>query len=79
VRSDILFTDRLLNPQPEQLMYSKFNDSEDLAAFSRKFDEGAKKVFSVSSSHTDQYIKFLSPRDSDPSCGIRGGRLRLTG
>ena len=79
VRSNILFTGRLLNPQPEKLEYSKFNTPEDLSSFSQKFDEGVKKVFSISNSHADQYIKFGSPRDNDPDYGIRAGKLVLTG
>ena len=79
VRSNILFTDRLLKPQPEKLEYSKFNTPEDLSSFSQKFDEGVKKVFSISNSHADQYIKFGSPRDNDPDYGIRAGKLVLTG
>ena len=79
VCSDLPFTDKLLNTQPEQLEHSKFNTPEDLAAFSQRFDEGLKKNFSISSSHMNQYVKFGSPRDNDPSYGIKGGRLRLTG
>jgi len=58
---------------------SKFNTPEDLAAFSEKFDEGVKKVFSISNGHVDQYVKFGSPRDHDTKCGIKAGRLALTG
>jgi len=71
--------DQSLNQQPEKLKYSKFNTPEDLGAFSQRFDEGVKKVFSISNSNTDQYVKFGSPRDNDPNCGIRAGRLTLTG
>ena len=79
VCSDIWFTDRSLSPQPEQLRFSKFNTSEDLAAFSQRFDEGLKKNFLILNSNTNQFVKFGSPRDNDPSYGIRAGRLRLTG
>ena len=58
---------------------SKFNNAEDLASFSQRFDEGVKKVFSTSNSTSDQYVRFGSPRDNDLSCGIRAGRLTLTG
>jgi len=68
-----------LNLRPEKLKYSKFNTPEDLAAFSQRFDEGVKEVFSMSNSHTDQYVRFGSPRDNDPNYGIRVGRLTLTG
>ena len=79
VCSDAPFIDKSLNPQPEQLQYSKFNTPEDLAAFSQRFDEGLKKNFSISNSHMSQFVKFGSPRDDDPSYGIKGGKLRLTG
>ena len=79
VRSIVVPTDRFPNPQPEKLKYSKFNTPEDLTAFSQRFDEGVKKVFSMSNSHMDQHVKFGSPRDNDPNYGIRVGRLTLTG
>ena len=77
--SNIPFTDRSLNSQPEKLKHSKFNTPDDLASFSQKFDEGVKKVFSISNSHADQYVKFGSPRDNDPKYGIKAGKLMLTG
>jgi len=58
---------------------SKFNTPEDLAVISQKFDEGVKKVFSTLSRHSNQYIKFGSPRDNDPNVGIKAGKLALTG
>jgi len=68
-----------LNLQPEKLTYSKFNNPEDLAAFSQKFDEGVKKIFSTSSSHADQHVKFGSSRDNDLDYGIKAGRITLAG
>jgi hypothetical protein len=56
---------------------SKFDTPEDLAAFAQKFDEGVKRVFS--NDQAAQYVRFGSPRDNDPKCGVRGGRLTLTG
>jgi len=58
---------------------SKYNTPEDVAAISQKFDEGVKKVFSTSSRHAKQYIKFGSLRDNEPSVGIKAGKLALTG
>jgi len=72
-----LLPNRLLKPQPEKLRGSRFNTPEDLDAFSQKFDEGVKRVFS--SDQAAQHVKFGSLRDSDPDCGIRAGRLALTG
>jgi len=66
-----------VEPQLEKLKTSKFNTSEDLLAFSQKFDEGSKRVFSDDAG--PQYIKFGSPRDNDPKHGIKSGRLMLTG
>ena len=70
---------RSLTQQLEKLRNSRFDTTEDLESFSQKFDEGVKKVFSISNSTSDQYVKFGSPRDNDLSCGIRAGRLALTG
>jgi len=72
-------TDESLNPQPEKLKHSKFNTFEDLAAFSQRFDEGIKKVFSSSNNNADQYVKFRTMRDNDLNYGIKAGRLTLTG
>ena len=69
----------IAQPALEKLRYSKFNTPDDLALFSLRFDEGVKKVFSISNSRVDQYVRFGSPRDNDPTCGIRAGRLTLTG
>ena len=77
VHSTILLTDRLLNPQPGKLKGSKFNTPEDLDAFSQKFDEGVKRVFSRV--EPTKFVKFGSPRDNDPDYGIKAGRLALTG
>jgi len=72
-----LLTDQLLNSQPEKLRGSKFDTPEDLAAFSQRFDEGMKKVFS--NDQGPQHVKFGSPRDNDHQYGIKAGRLMLTG
>jgi hypothetical protein len=45
--------------------------------FSQRFDEGLKRVFS--DDHGSQYVKFGTPKENDPSCGIKAGRLALTG
>ena len=75
-QKDIL-VDWLLSPHLEKLRGSKFNTPEDLDAFSQRFDEGLKRVFS--SDRAIQYVKFGSPRDNDHECGIKAGRLALTG
>ena len=67
----------LLNPQPGKFNGSKFDTPEDLAAFSQKFDEGVKRVFS--NDQATQYVRFGTPRDNDPKCGVKAGRLTLTG
>ena len=77
VRPNIPPADQILSPELEKLRGSNFDTPEDLVAFSRRFDEGVKRVFS--NSRTAQYVKFGSPRDNDPKCGIKGGRLTLTG
>jgi len=77
VRSDTLLTDPSLNPQSEKLRGSKFNTPVDLEAFAQRFDEGVKVVFS--DDRMSQYVRFGSPRDNDPQCGVKAGRLTLTG
>jgi hypothetical protein len=77
VHSNVPLNGQALNPEPEKLRNSKFNTPEDLAAFSQKFDEGVKRVFS--DDQAAQYVKFGSPRDNDPQYGIKAGRLTLTG
>ena len=77
VRSDIPLTVLSLNPQPEKLRGSKFDTPEDLAAFAQKFDEGVKRVFS--DDRALQHVRFGSIWDNDPRCGIKAGRLTLTG
>ena len=77
MHSNILFIDQSLNLRLERLRGSKFNTPEDLDAFSQKFDEGVKRVFSIDQGA--EYVKFGSPRDNDPECGIKAGRLALTG
>ena len=74
---NILLADSSLIPQPEKLGGSKFDTPEDLAVFSQRFDEGVKRVFSKDQGV--QYVKFGSPRDDDPKCGIKAGRLTFTG
>jgi len=59
------------------LRESKFNTPEDISAFSQKFDEGLKRVFS--DDRGAQYVKFGSPRDNDHQHGVKSGRLMLTG
>ena len=70
-------TSRMPNLPPEALRGTGFDTPGDLAAFSQKFDEGVKRVFS--NDRVDQYVRFGSPRDDDPDRGIRAGRLTLTG
>ena len=68
---------RLLNPQPEKFRGSRFDTPGDLTAFSQKFDEGVKRVFS--NDQAAQYVRFGGPRDNDPKYGVKAGRLTLTG
>ena len=77
VHSNVSLNDQALNPDPGKLRGSKFDTPEDLAAFSQRFDEGVKRVFS--NDQGAQYVKFGSPRDNDPKYGIKAGRLTLTG
>jgi len=66
-----------LNPQPEKLKDSKFDAPEYLAAFAQGFNEGLKTLFS--DDQASQYVRFGSPRDNDAKCGVKNGKLTLTG
>jgi len=70
-----LFPHLILSP-PARFKDSKFG-AEDIEAFTENFDGGLKKVFSDSSK--PQFVKFGSPRDNDPSCNVKHGRLSLQG
>jgi hypothetical protein len=59
------------------LRKSKFNTLQDIAAFTQRFDEGLKRVYSGDAGL--QYVKFGAAVDYDPEHGIKGGRLTLTG
>ena len=56
---------------------SRFSNPDYLEAFSQRFDEGVKRVFS--DNLKSQYVKFGTSKDNDPGCGIKAGRLMLTG
>ncbi|KAF9650929.1 hypothetical protein BDM02DRAFT_3213948 [Thelephora ganbajun] len=72
-----LVTIRATKKVQEMLSGSRFNTPDVLAAFSQRFDEGVKKVFS--NNQAAQYVRFGSPRDNDPNYGIRAGKLMLAG
>ncbi|KAF9783214.1 hypothetical protein BJ322DRAFT_1110093 [Thelephora terrestris] len=80
--------EELLQPKWGRLSYSeskgygnwqksRFNTSEDIAAFAQKFDEGLKYIFS--DDNQTNYVRFGSPRDNDPRIGVKGGRKAVSG
>ena len=69
------YTPLTTEPLPERLQRSRFNTPEDLVSFSQGFDEGVKKVFSMSNYHASHYVRFISPR----GLGTKGGMLAFTG
>ena len=77
MRFDIPLGDRLTNPQPGRLRGSGLDTPGNLEAFSQRFDDGVKKVFS--NNQVAQYVEFGSPKDSNSYCGIKAGRLTLAG
>ena len=56
---------------------SRFDNEQDLAAFTESFDTGLKWVFADNSK--PQFVKFGSPRDNDPRYNVKTGKLRLSG
>jgi len=55
----------------------KFNNEQDLETFTESFDTGLKTNFSGSSK--PQFVKFASPRETEASCGVKGGKFILEG
>ena len=73
-----------LHPFPRLIFFpsarfkdSKFDNKEDLAAFTTAFDTGLKTSFSDNSK--PQFVKFGSLRDNDTRCGVKSGKLSLAG
>ncbi|KAJ7170801.1 hypothetical protein C8R43DRAFT_875680 [Mycena crocata] len=61
----------------EKLKSSKYGSPEAVEHITRRFDETTKRLFRDDRSL--QFISFGSPLDKDPTVGIRGGQLKLTG
>ena len=72
-----LFSHFILSPPAMFEKSSKFGDEQDLAAFTESFDTKLKEIFSDSG--RPQFVKFGSPRDNDPDCGVKGGKFVLQG
>ena len=67
----------LMFSPPGRFKNSKFDQEEDLEAFTESFDTGLKAIFSDSSKA--QFVKFGSPRDTNARCGVKGGKFTLQG
>lgn len=66
-----------LNSRTGKLKHSRYGTADSLDHITRRFDETTKRLFR---DYRDlQFIPFGSPLDKDPSVGIRGGQLKLTG
>ncbi|KAJ7158680.1 hypothetical protein C8R46DRAFT_1165038 [Mycena filopes] len=61
----------------EKLKSSKYGSPEAVEHITKRFDETTKRLFR--DDRTLQFISFGSPLDKDPTVGIRGGQLKLTG
>jgi len=64
-------------PPPARFKNSRFDNVQDLAAFTESFDTGLKTTFSDKSK--PWFVKFGSLRDNDAACGVKGGKLSLQG
>ena len=62
---------------PARLKNSKFDNEQDLTAFTESFNTGLKAIFSDNSK--PQFVRFGSPRDTDARCGVKGGKFTLQG
>ena len=69
----------IAQPQLEKLRYSKFSEPKYMEEFPKRFDSGPKKASPISNSRGDQFVEIGAAEKNDPSCGIRGGLLKLTG
>ena len=68
---------RLIFSPSARFKDSKFDNKDDLAAFTAAFDTGLKTSFSDNSK--PQFVRFGSPRDNDTGCGVKGGKFSLPG
>jgi len=66
----------ILSP-PAKFKNSKFDNDQDLTAFTESFDTGLKEIFSDSSKL--QFVRFGSWSDNDARCDVRGGKFCLQG
>lgn len=67
----------ILTSSSEKLKNSKYGTPDAVDHITKKFDETTKRLFR--DKNDLQFIPFGSPLDKDPSVGIRGGQLKLTG
>ncbi|KAH9917817.1 uncharacterized protein B0H18DRAFT_853686, partial [Fomitopsis serialis] len=61
----------------EKLKSSKYGTPDSLDHITKRFDETTKRLFRDRKEL--QFVPFGSPLDKDPTVGIRGGQLKLTG
>lgn len=61
----------------EKLKSSPYGTHDSLDHITKRFDETTKRLFRDKKDL--QFVPFGSPLDKDPSVGIRGGQLKLTG
>ena len=60
-----------------KLKGSKFCSKEDLDTFTECFDKGLKTNFS--DDRKPKFVKFVSARENDSRCDIKGGKLTMQG
>ncbi|KAH7884462.1 hypothetical protein F5I97DRAFT_1937901 [Phlebopus sp. FC_14] len=61
----------------EKLKNSKYGSPDSIDHITKRFDETTKRLFR--DKKDIQWVPFGSPLDKDPTAGIRGGSLKLTG
>ena len=64
-------------PPLAKFKYSRFDNQQDLDAFTESFDTGLKVNFTDSSK--PHFVRFGSARDNDARCDVKGGKLTLSG
>ena len=60
-----------------RLKGSRFDSKQDLEVLRENFDAGLKTNFSENTK--SHHLKFGSPREHDPGCGVKNGKLALQG
>ncbi|PFH48903.1 hypothetical protein AMATHDRAFT_5374 [Amanita thiersii Skay4041] len=77
LQGSIFVTNRAHAFLREKLSHSQFGSEAELEVMKRYFDKTTKPTFKNASKPC--FVKFGRPTDSDPTCGVRSGSVKLSG